>query len=336
MARHAGGDSTPVWATNIIRTCVGVSAGEKLLISVDEPLGHVRDALVAEARQVQPDELWTYTFADAERPFEEYPREMLDMAVRADAVILLLASLDPSKEMPAWVAGRHRILAGGARFAAGAYIDDSILEHELSADYGEIAAITDALARRLSGSLEIRVTTRLGTDLHLKVGGRGWLSDGGMLRGKGTYGNLPGGEVAVAPSEDGANGLLVVDKTLPGMVLTEPVYVVFDNGRAVEIKNGSGAAYLNAAIADGERKRDGEGCRTIAELGIGTNPCARLQGNIITDEKAAGTIHVALGRNDFLGGATLAPIHIDAVVGEPTVLVDGEPLIEDGVFVVGA
>jgi leucyl aminopeptidase (aminopeptidase T) len=104
----------------------------------------------------------------------------------------------------------------------------------------------------------------------------------------------------------------------------------------VEIKNGSGAAYLNAAIADGERKRDGEGCRTIAELGIGTNPCARLQGNIITDEKAAGTIHVALGRNDFLGGATLAPIHIDAVVGEPTVLVDGEPLIEDGVFVVGA
>ena len=28
----------------------------------------------------------------------------------------------------------------------------------------------------------------------------------------------------------------------------------------------------------------------IAELGIGTNPNARLQGNIITDEKVLGTI----------------------------------------------
>ncbi len=78
------------------------------------------------------------------------------------------------------------------------------------------------------------------------------------------------------------------------------------------------------ALREGEQKPVGERSRTIAELGIGTNPQARLQGNLMTDEKVAGTIHVAIGRNDFLGGKNLAPVHIDCVVGEPTLRVDGE------------
>ncbi|MCI0398788.1 MAG: hypothetical protein L0322_28200 [Chloroflexi bacterium] len=44
----------------------------------------------------------------------------------------------------------------------------------------------------------------------------------------------------------------------------------------------------------------------------------------------AGTIHVAIGRNDFLGGKNLAPIHIDGVVSQPTVQVDGQVLIDNG------
>ena len=71
-------------------------------------------------------------------------------------------------------------------------------------------------------------------------------------------------------------------------------------------------------------KLDGEWSRVVAELGIGTNPRARLQGNLMTDEKATGTIHVAFGRNDMFGGANPAPVHIDCVVCRPTLHVDGE------------
>ena len=92
----------------------------------------------------------------------------------------------------------------------------------------------------------------------------------------------------------------------------------------VSIEGEPGAGYLERALQVGERKPGGERSRTIAELGIGTNPKARLQGNLVTDEKVAGTIHVAIGRNDFLGGETVAPVHIDCVVGEPTLRVDGE------------
>ena len=74
----------------------------------------------------------------------------------------------------------------------------------------------------------------------------------------------------------------------------------------------------------------GDAARVIAELGIGTNPLARLQGNIITDEKVLGTIHVAIGSNNHLGGNNIATTHIDGVVGEPTLEIDGKVLIENG------
>ena len=80
----------------------------------------------------------------------------------------------------------------------------------------------------------------------------------------------------------------------------------------------------------------GENCRVIAELGIGTNPKARLTGNLMTDEKVMGTIHVAIGDNasPSYGGVNPAPIHIDGVVGKPTLVVDGKTLIEDGKYLV--
>jgi hypothetical protein len=73
----------------------------------------------------------------------------------------LLASMDPAKELPAWVAGREAILKGKARAGLGAFIDQSILDCELSADYEEIAAFTLSLAERLRGAAKAHITTSL-------------------------------------------------------------------------------------------------------------------------------------------------------------------------------
>jgi leucyl aminopeptidase (aminopeptidase T) len=159
----------------------------------------------------------------------------------------------------------------------------------------------------------------------MSLAGREWKTDTGILRGQGVFCNLPGGEIYIAPIEDSAEGVLVIDKCLPGLLLSEPVRLVFVKGRVTQIEGGAGAEYLEKAIA-----QHGESTRVIAELGIGTNPQARLQGNIITDEKVLGTIHVAIGRNDFLGGRNIAPIHIDGVVSQPTVWIDGKILIDKG------
>jgi leucyl aminopeptidase (aminopeptidase T) len=318
-------NETPRWAVNIIRTCMGLQRGENILIVVDEPLSYARDALLAESVKAKPGELWSYTFPNAARPFSEYPPGLLLTATQMDIVVLLLASIDPEKEGPAWVAGREALRKSKARAGLGAYIDQSILDIELSADYKQIAAHTLSLAERLRGSSTARITTSLGTDLRMSLAGREWKTDTGILRGQGVFGNLPAGEIYIAPIEDSAEGVLVVDKCFPGLLLSEPVRMVFEKGRVMQIEGGPGAEFLEKTFA-----QHGDSTRVIAELGIGTNPQARLQGNIITDEKVLGTIHVAIGRNDFLGGKNVAPTHIDGVVSQPTVWVDGKMLMDKG------
>jgi leucyl aminopeptidase (aminopeptidase T) len=215
----------------------------------------------------------------------------------------------------------------------GAFITQDILDHEVSADYQQIAALSSALADRLQGTTSIHITTALGTNLHLSAAGRAWSSDTGLFRGPG-WGNIPAGEVFVAPVEDSADGVLVIDASLPGLALTEPVRVVFERGRVVAIDGGAGAAYLEQAFKSVEGQPNSEWARVIGEFGIGTNPKARLQGNLMTDEKVLGTIHIALGRNDMWGGNNAAPLHIDGVVSQPTVHIDGELLIDNGRYLV--
>jgi len=50
----------------------------------------------------------------------------------------------------------------------------------------------------------------------------------------------------------------------------------------------------------------------------------------MTDEKVLGTVHIALGRNQMWGGNNAAPTHLDGVIRQPTVRIDGELLIDDG------
>lgn len=323
-------DASPPWAVNIIHTCMGLQPGEKILIVVDQPLSYMRDALQVEALKADPAELWTYTFPDAARPFAEYPSRLRDLVAQMDVAVRFLSSVDLLQEGPAHHAVLQTIRESEARYGFGVFIDQGILENELSADYQRIADLTQALADWLRGRSSVHITTLQGTDLRLSVMGREWQTDTGIIRGQGELGNLPAGEVYVAPVEDSAQGVLVVDKSLPGLVLSEPVRLVFEKGRVVYIEGGEGAAYLRQLIAQGESKPNGEWSRVVGELGIGTNPNARLQGNLMTDEKVAGTIHVAIGCNDFFGGENQAPIHEDGVVSQPTVYVDGDLLIDGG------
>jgi leucyl aminopeptidase (aminopeptidase T) len=65
----------------------------------------------------------------------------------------------------------------------------------------------------------------------------------------------------------------------------------------------------------------------LAELGIGTNlGVTDLVGSVLLDEKAAGTVHIAFGDDAGIGGDTEAPIHMDGILTEPTVYVDGEAI----------
>jgi len=76
-----------------------------------------------------------------------------------------------------------------------------------------------------------------------------------------------------------------------------------------------------------------EGSRTVAEFGFGTNPEAKLIGNILQDEKVLGTVHIAFGDNSsYINGEkrNQCEIHWDTVCENPTVFFDGEKVLDNG------
>ncbi len=61
------------------------------------------------------------------------------------------------------------------------------------------------------------------------------------------------------------------------------------------------------------------GSRTIAELGIGLNPGARLTARMLEAEKANETAHIAFGSNEgFPGGVNHSIMHMDYLFLRPT------------------
>jgi leucyl aminopeptidase (aminopeptidase T) len=324
-----------MWAKNIIHTCMNISAGERVLLITDQPLAQVRERLLPEILSANPAEVWTYTIPNVARPLLEYPPLLHRIGAQAEAVVVFFANVPP-EETPGRLAFWRTCRENGTRVGYGAQIDDSILENELSADYKDIASITLRLKQRLQGKSQMRITTPLGTDLTCSIEGRDIKDDTGLIHQPSQFGNLPAGECFVAPLEDSAEGVLIVDKSFPELVVNEPVRLVFEKGRVVAIEGGAEAEELRGRIEYGEQLEHGENCRIIAEVGIGTNPNARLTGKLITDEKVMGTVHVAIGDNasPSYGGENEAPIHIDGVVGQPTLVVDGQTLIEEGNYLV--
>ena len=55
---------------------------------------------------------------------------------------------------------------------------------------------------------------------------------------------------------------------------------------------------------------------------------------MLEDEKVLGTVHIASGNNRGFGGNVDVPIHLDGMIIDPTVTIDGVMVMEKGILVV--
>lgn len=302
--------------------CVGVTGGESVLVVYNVAQKAIAEALgrVARAR------------ADAVSllPFETLTRHGEEPPVRvAEAMQLAAAVLAPTTYSLSHTQARIDATHAGARVATMPTITVEVFARALFVDYAELKRVGDALVARLDPATSCRIRSSAGTDVELRLAGRRARNDDGDLRGRGAFGNLPAGEAYIAPHEHGAEGIIVFDGSLAGYgLLEEPLRVTVNAGRLVAAE-GAAAAWLLETLDAG-----GETGRTIAELGIGTNPAARITGNILEDEKVAGTVHLAFGTSVGIGGENVSTVHIDGVVRAATVEVDGREIMRDGERVV--
>ena len=215
----------------------------------------------------------------------------------------------------------------GVRIATLPGVTEDMLSRLMNADMAELRRRGAALAAALRSGDEARITCPHGSDLRLGLKDRIPIADAGVLDAPGAFGNLPCGEAFVSPAS--GEGTLVVDGSIAGVGKVEtPVELTVRDGHLVDATGPEGDTLMELLTQHGE---DGT---NIAELGIGTNEEATLTGNILEDEKILGTIHVAFGASAAIGGTVQVPVHLDCVVLEPTVEIDGEEIVSAGELLV--
>lgn len=231
---------------------------------------------------------------------------------------------------------RFRALANatGTRFASLPHFDPEMFFTSMRVDWQVLAARTNLLAEEVNQAEAIIVTTPNGTSMHFDKRGREGEGDTGILTASGSFGNLPAGEVYLAPVEGSSSGTMVLEYA-PTRILTEPLILTVRDGLVADISgNDPYRAHLEQKFAESAKNRN------IAELGIGTNDQANRPDNILEAEKILGTIHIALGDNSGFGGTVSTPFHEDFVFYNPTltaILPDNteKVLIKDGKLLIG-
>ena len=252
--------------------------------------------------------------------------------VGADVISMLLRARSPVREAMGTLRWCRTLLptpalaqqAGMATGEFAGFVTRALFldRPDPSGAWRELSVRQRRLVQRLAPAREIRIQAE-GTDLTLRVDARTWINSDGRR-------NMPSGEVFTGPHEDSANGTISFTvPTGPAGSIVTGVRLTFRGGEVVEAGAERGDARLQAAL------QTDPGARHLGELGIGTNAgIDRPTGDILLDEKIAGTIHLALGRSyPETGGVNESALHWDLICdlrSGGTVTADGEPIVVDG------
>jgi leucyl aminopeptidase (aminopeptidase T) len=302
-----------------LRDCMGLKSDETLLVITDEIKREIGAAL-HEAGKSMAKESMLIEIKSREINGQEPPEAVAEMMKKVDVVIC------PTAKSLTHTDARRNAVKEGVRVGTMPGITVDAMARCLSADYDKIISLTDFIADKMEGISTIRVVTEKGTDVTMPVKDRMIIRSKGVLRNKGESGNLPSGEVFLAPWEDKTNGRVVIDGSMAGIgMIKEPIIVDIVNGYAESITGGPQAEELTKIL-----DKSGRDARAVAEFGIGTNYKAKLTGLILEDEKVFGTIHIAFGNNITMGGRISVSSHLDGLVTEPDVYFDDELIMKKG------
>jgi leucyl aminopeptidase (aminopeptidase T) len=301
---------------------MGVAPGEDVLV-VCNPVTEEIGALMRIEAQGDGADATLAVMSERDSHAAEPPRAIAAAMAAADVV------LAPTIQSLSHTAARKAASEVGVRIGTLPGVTEEMLIRLMNGDLEEIRRRGRAIVSAMDEGSEVRITCEHGSDFAFGLAGRTGIVDGGELSSRGAFGNLPCGEGFIAPLEGTGEGTLVVDGSIAGVgLLEEPTVLTVRAGHLVEASGEKGAALMDLLTPHGE---DGT---NVAELGIGTNEEAILTGNVLEDEKILGTAHIAFGASAAIGGTVQVPVHLDCVVLEPSVEIDGETIVSGGELLV--
>ena len=311
-------------AKKIVEVCGGVKPGEKVLIVTDTGREFSITEALAQAASAAGAETAVIITEPGKKPGEEPNPTVAAAMMGADVII------SPTTRTIYHSQATSNALANGAKLLSLTEVTEKVLiSGGIDADFVALQPRVRKLTEIFDKGSKVHITAKGGTDLYLDITGRPGCCCSGLCLDPGDKLGIPELEAFIAPIETYTHGKIVIDATIAGYGgVNEPVTITVEDGHAVAFEGGAEAKALENMV----EAADSPAAYNIVEIGIGLNDCARVIGEIIEDEGAYGTGHFAFGNDIHFGGISDAPIHLDMVYYGPTIEVDGEIVMRDGVL----
>ena len=320
-----------------VENCLRVKSGEKAVIITDTETMEIGSALRAAIEEIAG-EVQFFVMEDfGARPIG-FPQPMADAIKVAD--VSVYAAQGAKGELQTFRMPMLKAIGANSklRHAHMIGITPQIMKDGMCSDYKEIQRVSRLVYDKVRNAGTIRVMTQKGCDfLAAFTPDYKWLiSDGDITPD--LWMNLPAGEVCTCPLD--VNGTAVIDGCLGDFFATKYGYLE-DTPVLIEIEGGR-AKRERIRCDDGQLKKEfikylfenDENSNRVGEFAIGTNTgLTELICNILQDEKFPG-VHIAFGSPlpSKTGAKWDSTSHVDGVIKNPTIFVDGEMLMDQGEF----
>jgi aminopeptidase len=322
---------------NAVKSCMGVSPEDRVLIVTDRKELVVGTALQDAASRIAGDEnVKLFVLEDfSARPLTRLPEKIEENIPWATVTFWAAMSL------PGELVARGPFIRKATQNARHGHMPNitlKLMEQGMCADYDEVFALTHRIYDVVKKASEIRITNNLGAKITAEFDKSWrWIPSDGRYHGKGKWGNLPEGETFTAPKN--VNGHFVTN--LLGDWFSEK-YGNFKDPLSFDAVDSrvdfSTLRCENETLKDEITKylKTDENSDRASEFALPTNPLLISMptvGNLLQDEKARP--HIAFG--DPYQHETCAPwsskTHVDLLLEHCDVLADGVQIMANGNYI---
>ena len=310
--------------SNVLDRCLGVARDEDVVLLTDALTDESVVASLRSGIELRGARCLTAMVETFARPGSEPSRSVAGLLSSCDAAIELTSTFIGSSR------ARQEATAKGVRYLAMPAVeaDTFRMGGPLDVDFDSLRELTETVAGRWEDATTFRMTSRGGTDLTGSVKGRKGRALHGIARSAGAYMAPPDIEAGTAPVEGSTNGIAVIDADFLFMgrgPIREPVALHFKDGLLIAVEGGERDRLLDMiALCDDERMSN------LAEISVGLNPNGRVCGVPMETESTLGSAHLALGNSIAYGGTVAAVAHLDCVMRDATLELDGRPVLVEG------
>lgn len=310
-------------AKKLVEVCGNVQPKEKVLIITDTETGFIGELLFVLTQLITIEA--SLVSISTRSSHGEPPPSNIAAAIKESDVVF----------MPLLYSMTHATVTeeareNGARILSMPDFSATMLKKGgIEADFPEIENTVRELSEILTEGEEANLITSKGTNLELNISNREGNPETGLSHQPGSFSSPPNIEANIGPIEGTSSGKLVVDASIPHPrlgALEGQIEIEVQGGQITNIKGGKEANTLLNILEGVNSKK----AYNIAELGIGLNPCSAITGNMLEDEGAYGTAHIGVGDNIAYGGHVDCEIHIDLIMHDPTINIDGDTILKEG------